>query len=549
MSASLLRAAALAALFAVLAAGSRAPSLATAPRFYKDDPLQVDPETEDASGVQEWDLNDQFDFVENTFLDAGDENAIHAVNVNTIDEVPDSSWFTNRLGSQPFSLDDFVRGSLTGEGPADGPWRIVASKTEGITPGLTIRDSRETIYFVKFDPPKNPEMASGAEVIATRFFHALGYHVPENYLAVLRPDRLQIDPKARVKGPDGKMHPMTPDDVEDLLERAARQPDGTYRVLASQGLAGKPLGPFRYYGTRPDDPNDIFPHEHRRELRGLRVSSAWLNHDDSRAINTADFLVERNGKGIVWHYLIDFGSTLGSGSTQAQGPRAGNEYLWEARPTYITMLTLGFYVRPWIKVKYAEMPAIGRIEADYFQPDRWKPEYPNPAFNNLRPDDAFWAARRLVAISDETIRRVVATAEYSEPSAAEFLVDVLIKRRNKVVAYWLNGVLPVVDLALSRDGALTFRNLAVDAGLATAPAGYRIRWFRFDNSTGDTSAVGDESTVSTPSATAPRAALEAEYVLSEIRTEHAAHAGWSTPLRAYFRRSPDGWTLVGLERQ
>ena len=549
MSASLLRVTAVVALLTVLAAGSRAPSFATAPRFYKDDPLRVDPETQDASGVQEWDLNDQFDFVENTFLDAGDENAIHAVNVNTIDEVPDSSWFTNRLGSQPFSLDDFVRGSLTGDGPADGPWTIVASKTEGITPGLTIRDSRETIYFLKFDPPKHPEMASGAEVISTRFFHALGYHVPENYLAVLRPDRLQIDPKARVQGPDGKMHPMTPDDVEDLLERAARRPDGGYRVLASKGLAGKPLGPFRYYGMRPDDPNDIFPHEHRRELRGLRVSAAWLNHDDSRAINTGDFLVERNGKKIVWHHLIDFGSTLGSGSTQAQKPRAGNEYLWEARPTYITMLTLGFYVRPWIKVKYAEMPAIGRIEADYFQPDRWKPEYPNPAFDNLRPDDAFWAARRLVGISDETIRRVVATAEYSDAAAAEFLTDVLIKRRNKVVSHWLNGVLPVVDLSLSRDGALTFRNLAVDAGLAAPPAGYRIRWFRFDNATGETAAVGDESTAPQTTATAPRPALEAEYVLCEIRTEHAVHAGWSTRLRAYFRRSADGWTLVGLERQ
>ena len=160
-------------------------------------------------------------------------------------------------------------------------------------------------------------------------------------------------------------------------------------------------------------------------------------------MNTRDFLVRRDGRSIVWHYLLDFGSTLGSGSTQAQKPRAGNEYIWEARPTFVTMLTLGFYVRPWLKVKYPEMPALGRIEADFFQPDRWKPEYPNPAFDNLRPDDAFWAARRVIAISDEAIRAVVGTAEYTDPEATDYLTRVLIKRRDKVAALWLNGVLPL----------------------------------------------------------------------------------------------------------
>jgi hypothetical protein len=534
---------------AVVALVLTAQPRATSPRFFADDPLNFDPETQDASAVKPWDVNDQYDFIENTFFDRGEESDVRALNVNTVDEVPESSWFEGRLGHEPLSVEALVRGPMTSNGPVPGPWTVIAGKSEGISPGLTIRDAEGTVYFVKFDPPANPEMATGAEVISTRFFHALGYHVPENYLAVIRREDLQIDPKARIRGPDGEMHAFTPDDIDDVLDKAASREDGSYRVVASKGLAGEDLGPFRYWGTRPDDPNDIFPHEHHRELRGLRVFAAWLNHDDARSVNTRDFLIERNGRRIVWHYLLDFGSTLGSGSTQAQRPRAGNEYIWEARPTFVTMLTLGFYVRPWLKVKYPEMPAVGRIEADFFQPARWKPEYPNPAFDNVRPDDAFWAARRVAGISDEAIRAVVATGEYSDPAAARYLTDVLIKRRDKVAGLWLNGVLPVVDLALDRDGVLTFRNLAVDAGLADAPAEYRVRWFRFDNAAGTTAPVGDEQRAPDVNAKAPADVLESDYLMTELRASHPVHAGWSTPLRAYFHRESGGWKLVGLERQ
>jgi hypothetical protein len=194
-------------------------------------------------------------------------------------------------------------------------------------------------------------MASGAEIIATKFFHAFGYNVPENYIATLHPASLTIAAGTEVPDEDGRLHPMRQADVNAVLAKAARNPDGTYRVLASKALPGKPVGNFRYYGTRPDDANDIHPHEHRRELRGLAVFAAWLNHDDSRSINTLDTLVADRGRTVVRHHLIDFGSTLGSGSTQAQSARAGNEYIWESRPTLITILTLGLYVRTWDKDK------------------------------------------------------------------------------------------------------------------------------------------------------------------------------------------------------
>ena len=55
---------------------------------------------------------------------------------------------------------------------------------------------------------------------------------------------------------------------------------------------------------------------------------------------------------------------------------------------------------------------------DFFTAENWKPEYPNPAFRNARPDDTFWAARIISRISDDAVRAVVATAKvtrYSDP--------------------------------------------------------------------------------------------------------------------------------------
>jgi hypothetical protein len=40
---------------------------AQAPVYFPDDPLAVDPETQDASGVKSWDVSDPYDFFENTF--------------------------------------------------------------------------------------------------------------------------------------------------------------------------------------------------------------------------------------------------------------------------------------------------------------------------------------------------------------------------------------------------------------------------------------------------------------------------------------------------
>jgi hypothetical protein len=521
---------------------------ARAPRFYRDDPIARDPETQDAANVREVEVSELYDFAENSFFGAGDKNPIVAVNVNTIGEVPDSSWFTNRLGHSPMSIDQLVKGPDTGSGPV-GTWTIVSGKLEGRSPGFTIRDEAGQIYFIKFDPPSNPEMATAAEVISTKFFHAFGYNVPENYLATMTRTAVVIGDGALVNDRRG-LRTMEPRDLDELLERAARSADGTYRAVASKALPGKPVGPFRYHGTRPDDPNDIFPHEHRRELRGLLAFCAWLNHDDSRAINTLDTLVPDGKRTIVRHHLLDFGSTLGSGTLQAQSTRAGNEFLWDARPTLITMLTLGFWVRPWLKVPYPEIPSLGRIEAAYFDPEDWKPEYPNTAFSNARPDDLFWAARILSALSDDAVRAVVGTGRYTDAKATAYLTETLINRKRKIVVAWLNGVNPIVEPALSPNGVLTFENAAHKAGVGQMAERYTIQWASFDNQSGTLKDVGAEQSGTEASAQAPAELLAGapEYIAARLRAFHRDHPAWASPLTVYFRRSGTTWSLVGLER-
>ena len=538
---------------AVLLWFAAAPGSTAGRKFYSDDPIAADPETQDASGAQPVDVSNQYDLIENSLLGAGEEADIRALNVNTIDEVPDSSWFTNRIGGRAGALGvtALARGPDRGNGPAPGRWTVTSRKSEGVTPGFTMKDSKGDVYWIKFDPRGFPEMASGAEVVSTKFFHAFGYHVPENYLATLRPGDLEIAPDASMKDEDGRRRRVTPKDLEDILENAAGREDGTFRVLASRNLDGRVLGPFRYYGTRSDDPNDIFAHEHRRELRGLSVFAAWLNHDEVRSSNSLDTVVPAGGRQVVRHHLLDFGSTLGSGSVKAQGRRAGNEFVWESRPTLITMLTLGFYVRPWIKVDYPDVPAVGRFESTYYRAEDWKPDYPNPAFRNARPEDRFWAARIVAALTDEAVAAIVRAADYSNPEATDYVTKTLLARRAKVLAAWLNGTNPVINVALDASGELTFDNAAESAGVGRTAERYTVQWSRFDNNTGTSEAVGSEQVVTGARRTrAPAELLSArpDYVLARLRAFHADHPAWSQPLDAYFRRAGDGWSLVGLER-
>jgi len=520
-----------------------------APHFYPDDPITRAPESQDASKAQEYEIGSLFEMTHNLFFTSQYKPTnLRAKNINTIDEVPDSNWFTNRIGTAAISTDQIARGPNVAAPPDPSKWVLVREKTAGAHPGFTAKDAKGDTWFLEFDPPYFPEGATGAVAVATKIFWALGYNQVESFISTFDPKKAEIDPKATVKRPSGKRTRFTRDDMNVVLENVAKNADGSYRVIAGRLLPGKILGGFLYAGTRPDDPNDVVPHEHRRELRALRVFGAWTNLTDLKAANTLDTLETVNGRSVVKHYLQDVGSTFGMCNDLYEWDLS-YEHFYEGEPSLKRLFSFGFALSPWQTIKYVEYPSIGKFEGDRFDPREWRPQTPTTAYMELRDDDAFWAARRVAAFSDELIRAAVHEGHYSDPNAEKYLGDVLIKRRNKIASIYLTAVNPVVSPGLDANGRLTFENAAVAAGVASGPATYRASWLRFDNATGETQPIA-ETRSSTTSIDAPTGLPTGAgtFVAVDIAVDSAGHPTWVRPVRTYFQRQAGGWKLVGLER-
>ncbi len=169
------------------------------------------------------------------------------------------------------------------------------------------------------------------------------------------------------------------------------------------------LGPYQIFGARSDDPNDIVPHEHRRDLRGLYVFCAWLNHVQMRAMNTLDVLVEEGGTPHIRHYLIDFTATLGSAGSRRKIAREGNDPFYDGGRTAKNIVGMGIYTPRWMRANYPGLRSVGRFDYETFDPEKWEPNYEMAPFANRLPDDTFWAARKVAALTNEDIEALVST--------------------------------------------------------------------------------------------------------------------------------------------
>ena len=475
-----------------------------------------------------------------------------AKNVNALGEVPDSAWFTNRIGVRDLSVAEVRRGPNQSEGPTP-PLRITKAQPDG--GGFFVKDAGDATWILKFDPPELPEIGSAADVIAQRLLWAVGYHVPEDAVVYFTRDELVLAPGATVSI-DGEKVPLADADVEAMLGAQALE-GGRYRALASKFLPGAPKGPYKTEGVRRDDPNDRVPHEHRRDLRGQYVFFGWLAHTDLHAGNRLDMWIESEaspGKGHLEHNLIDFDRSLGAMAVVDGSEWDSYRHRLDYGYLLGSALALGLWKRPWEGVPLPGLRGVGRFDSKHFAPDGYHPRDYFMPFMHKDPLDCFWAAKILMRLRPEHIRAAVEAARLSDPRSTEYLVRVLIERQRAIGRHWFRKVSPLDRFEVRetpRDDALCATDLLVHHRLddevdtrhvarAYDGSGRRLAWRRTVRSRPDGMFCVDAL---------PHGSGRDGYLIVSLATRRGAKQ--QPPVFVHLAREPGKGTLrvIGLDRR
>ncbi|HUJ60001.1 MAG TPA: hypothetical protein VLX92_15960 [Kofleriaceae bacterium] len=449
-----------------------------------------------------------------------------ALGVNALDEVPDSTWFTNRIGVRALTPAEVFTGPLTADSPElHKPWTIRAGKTGGTTFGLIITDARGIKYLLKFDAAGQPEVETGTDVIADRLLWAAGYNVPEDQVVYFRPDELVLPPNG----------PVTREAMDRGFARVEREPDGRIRALASRWIDGTTLGGHPGEGVRHDDPNDRIPHELRRDLRGAYAIYAWIDHVDVQEGNYVDSWVADRAdphRHYVRHYLIDFGKCLGAMAYLNDDLRRSHTYVVDLADIGFTLFTLGTANRTWERRPLITIKGVGLFDATTFDPGRWHPDFPYLPFLTADRFDKFWGAKIVARFTRDQIRAAVLAGRLSDPRAVEYITDTLVARQRETLAYWFARVAPLdrFTIMATADGpSLCFDDLAIGHGIAVpGTTTYAIRRYDFAGRTlGPTTgaAAGLDGHACTPPLALVDPSDHGGYTIVEVATDRPRFHG------------------------
>ncbi|HEY7958339.1 MAG TPA: hypothetical protein VII38_23730 [Polyangia bacterium] len=408
----------------------------------------------------------------------GLEYGKQAENVNALDEVPDSSWYSDPRrdprvvgdpAPEPLAPEAIARGAATEEPPVP-PYTIRAGKSIGSAPGFVVDDARGRRYLFKLDPAGRAGLVTSTEVVSTRLAWASGWRVPSETIVRFSPSELVLPPD--VTRHDQYDHEVlfTRLALDQMLSAAGRV-GGNIQAVASRWLPGRTVGEFSWFGRVKDDPNDRVDHEDRRDLRGFGIFAAWIDDTDTLQNNTLDTYLGAPGDGHVVHWQQDVGGSMGVFAADASPFWMGRESYFQPGRILGSFFSLGAMVRPWEgeRVRAARdrlvslYPELGFFDVAHFAPRDWHPILENPAFVRQTARDRYWGAKRVIAFRPDELKAAISAGRY-RPVAAERLFQVLWGRRQKIAQAFLGESAPLDYFQLEGD-RLCFDDLWLSSGL------------------------------------------------------------------------------------
>jgi hypothetical protein len=286
------------------------------------------------------------------------------------------------------------------------------------------------------------------------------------------------------------------------------------------------------------------------------VIASWLNQTDTKQGNTLDaFVPSANSPsgdgarriGYVRHYMLDNGSSLGSGGAHPHSERVGNENELDLSAMGKRFISLGAYERPWQDEVPENPPNIGWYEVDLFDPGDWRPNMPNPAFDAVDARDGYWGAKIVMSFTDAQLERAMEVSRWSDAAVRSYVLEGLKGRRDKIGRYWFAEVSPLDDPRIE-GRALVFDDLWIRHFGGPAQYEWRLDWDAADLDQTGTASLARIELPAPAGTVAPDE--DPEDRLARLRVWKLQEGGRRAPRPATFwlEWSPaaNGYELVGV---
>jgi len=147
------------------------------------------------------------------------------------------------------------------------------------------------------------------------------------------------------------------------------------------------------------------------------------------------------------------------------------------------------------------------------------------------------------------IRAMVGTGQLDDPAASDYLAETLIKRRDKIIRYYLPQMNPLDDFQFTGEPGLSlrlaFKNVGLEAGFAV-DSSYQYQWFRFDNQSRGLEPITEVRPSQDPSLAVPQD--NAAYLMVRINTSSREQPLWRKNVEVFIGNGSQP-KVVGIERQ